>query len=133
MEYLIAIVMIGLTSAVHAGAMLLAFRAIVWSHAPQSWRVHRVAMVVHVMAIASLIETMLWASVYVGMDVIDGFRKALYFSIVTYTTLGYGDISPVTGPAASLAYIQAIFRQFYVAIMVARVMGLYVANEANRD
>ena len=53
----------------------------------------------------------------------------VYYSFVTMTTLGYGDMSPVTGPAASLAYIQAIFGQFYIAILVARLMGLYVAHE----
>ena len=94
MDVVIAVVMIGLTSAVHAGAMLLAFKAIRWSHAPRSWHIHRVAIVVHIMAIAGLLETLLWASVYLGMGFIDGFRKAVYFSIVTYTTLGYGDVTP---------------------------------------
>lgn len=57
----------------------------------------------------------------------------LYFSFVTMTTLGYGDLSPVTGAAAGAVYIQAIFGQLYIAIMIARLMGLYVANEGNQD
>ncbi|MGI9249301.1 MAG: ion channel [Woeseiaceae bacterium] len=61
------------------------------------------------------------------------FMPYLYYSFVTMTTLGYGDVSPVTGPAASLAYVQAIFGQFYIAILVARLMGLYVAHETNQD
>lgn len=56
----------------------------------------------------------------------------IYYSFVTITTLGYGDISPVTGPAASLAYVEAVFGQLYIAIMIARLMGLYVANETNQ-
>jgi hypothetical protein len=95
--FAIAILMIAVTSTVHAGAMLLAFKAIRWSHAPQSWRVHRVTLVVHVMAFSGLLETVLWAFVYLRMGVIDGFRHALYFSIVTYTTLGYGDVTPGEG------------------------------------
>jgi hypothetical protein len=55
----------------------------------------------------------------------------VYYSFVTMTTLGYGDLSPVTGPAASLAYVQAIFGQLYIAITIARLMGLYVANETD--
>ena len=57
----------------------------------------------------------------------------LYYSFVTMTTLGYGDLSPVTGPAATLAYVEAIFGQLYIAIMIARLMGLYVAHESNQD
>jgi hypothetical protein len=57
----------------------------------------------------------------------------VYYSFVTMTTLGYGDVSPVTGPAATIAYIEAIFGQLYIAIMIARLMGLYVAHESNQD
>ncbi len=61
----------------------------------------------------------------------DSIMRYLYYSFVTMTTLGYGDISPVTGPAATLAYIEAIFGQLYIAIMIARLMGLYIAHESN--
>ena len=57
----------------------------------------------------------------------------LYFSFVTMTTLGYGDMSPATGPAASLVYIEAIIGQLYVAIMIARLVGLYIVHESNQD
>ena len=57
----------------------------------------------------------------------------VFYSFVTMTTLGYGDLSPVTGPAATLAYVQAIFGQLYIAIMIARLMGLYVVHESNQD
>jgi len=56
----------------------------------------------------------------------------VYYSFVTMTTLGYGDLSPVTGLAASAAYVEAIFGQLYIAIMIARLMGLYVANESSQ-
>ena len=57
----------------------------------------------------------------------------VYYSFVTITTLGYGDISPVTGQAATIAYVEAIFGQLYIAIMIARLMGLYIVHESNRD
>jgi hypothetical protein len=63
----------------------------------------------------------------------DSIIPFLYFSFVTMTTLGYGDISPTTGPAASLVYVEAIVGQLYVAIMIARLVGLYVAHESKQD
>ena len=63
----------------------------------------------------------------------DSIIPFLYFSFVTMTTLGYGDISPTTGPAASLVYVEAIVGQLYVAIMIARLVGLYVAHESDHD
>lgn len=47
----------------------------------------------------------------------------LYFSFVTLSTLGYGDISPLTSPARSLAIIESIIGVFYVAILIARLVG----------
>ena len=53
----------------------------------------------------------------------------LYFSFVTMTTLGYGDIAPLTAVARMLAYMQAVFGQFYIAILVAGLVGAYVGRE----
>jgi hypothetical protein len=56
-------------------------------------------------------------------------RKALYyFSFVTLTTLGYGDITPVSDPAKSLAMLEAITGQVYLAVLVARLVGLNIAQ-----
>lgn len=52
----------------------------------------------------------------------------LYFSFVTMTTLGYGDISPVLPLARALAYLQAVFGQFYIAMLVAGLVGGYLAR-----
>ena len=51
-----------------------------------------------------------------------------YFSIVTLTTMGYGDITPVHPPATALATLEAIFGQFYIAIVVAQLVGLKLAQ-----
>lgn len=42
---------------------------------------------------ASVLESTIWAVSYISVGAIQGFDKALYFSIVTFTTLGYGDIT----------------------------------------
>ena len=53
---------------------------------------------------------------------------AIYFSFVTMTTLGYGDIVPVSTAARSLATLQAIFGQFYLTVLVAWLVGLHIAH-----
>ncbi len=56
----------------------------------------------------------------------------LYFSFVTMTTLGYGDILPISATARSVAYMQAIVGQFYIAVLVAGLVGAYVSKR-NKD
>ena len=56
----------------------------------------------------------------------------LYFSFVTMTTLGYGDILPVSATARGFAYMQAIVGQFYIAVLVAGLVSAYVSKR-NRN
>jgi len=56
----------------------------------------------------------------------------LYFSFVTMATLGYGDIAPVSAIARALAYIQAVFGQFYIAILVAGLVGAHITHRTIR-
>ena len=48
----------------------------------------------------------------------------LYFSFVTLATLGYGDILPTVPTTRVLAWMEAVFGQFYIAVLVARLVGL---------
>ncbi|MHC4381667.1 MAG: potassium channel family protein, partial [Planctomycetota bacterium] len=57
-----------------------------------------------------------------------GSAIALYYSLVTMTTLGYGDIVPVAPPARTLAGMQAVTGQLYIAVLVARLVGLHIAQ-----
>lgn len=52
----------------------------------------------------------------------------LYYSLVTLTTLGYGDIVPMTPAARMSAALEAVIGQVYVVILVARLVGLNVAQ-----
>ncbi|MCE7869641.1 two pore domain potassium channel family protein [bacterium CPR1] len=54
------------------------------------------------------------------------FDEMLYFSLVTVTTLGYGDVVPLGREARSLATAEAIFGQFYIAVVVGRLLSLYM-------
>jgi Ion channel len=56
----------------------------------------------------------------------------VYYSFVTLSTLGYGDVTPVTPPAQSIATLEAITGQFYLAILVARLVGIYVSNNSKQ-
>ncbi len=49
----------------------------------------------------------------------------VYFSFVTLTTLGYGDIIPNNIIVGTITYMEALMGQLYVAIMIARLVGLY--------
>jgi hypothetical protein len=52
----------------------------------------------------------------------------VYFSFVTLTTLGYGDIVPLTPTARGLAVSEAIIGQLYLAVLVARLVGRRLAK-----
>jgi Ion channel len=53
-----------------------------------------------------------------------GLTDWIYFSFVTLTTVGYGDITPVATSARSLAMLEALTGQLYPAIIIARLVSL---------
>lgn len=48
----------------------------------------------------------------------------LYFSFTTLTTLGYGDVAPVSAAARMLAVLEAVVGQLYLVVILARVVAL---------
>ena len=60
------------------------------------------------------------------------FWDLIYFSFVTLTTMGYGDILPMNSYARTLAYIEAIAGQFYIAILVASLVGAHLSDRQFR-
>src|SRR5262249_54867348 len=54
--------------------------------------------------------------------------RLTYFSLMTLTTVGYGDISPASPTARSLAAVEAGVGQVYVALLVAELVGKRVAQ-----
>ncbi len=61
-----------------------------------------------------------------------GFHDYLYFSFVTLTTLGYGDILPVSAFAKSVTLTIAVVGQFYMTILIAILVGKYLSNAAEK-
>jgi voltage-gated potassium channel len=51
-----------------------------------------------------------------------------YFSVMTLTTNGYGDIAPAGSPAYTLVWLESVFGQFYMAVVVAQLIGLRLAE-----
>ena len=85
-----------------------------------------------------------WASIYQVLEISNPHSFSLsnaeastqnfvfqmwYFSMVTLTTLGYGDISPVTMTARVFVVLEAIMGQFYIAILIANLIGRRIAQE----
>jgi len=61
-----------------------------------------------------------------GMKQLQGF-EALYFSITTLTTVGFGGISPVSRPARMLAMVEALTGTLFTAALVARLVSLHTS------
>jgi hypothetical protein len=57
-------------------------------------------------------------------------HSLLYLSLATLTTLGYGDVLPVSRPARMIAVLEAATGVFYVAITVARLVAAYQQTDA---
>jgi ion channel len=56
------------------------------------------------------------------------FSRFIYYSFVTLTSTGFGDITPVGDSARSLSILEAIIGQFYVAVLISRLVGLHIVH-----
>jgi hypothetical protein len=63
------------------------------------------------------------AGAFAGTEALAGVPWT-YYSLVTLTTMGYGDITPVSSAARSLAVAEALTGQMYIAILIARLVAL---------
>jgi len=91
----IAAVMLVVTTTIHASAMMLGLQEIRSEGTPSTkrlTRIFRISGIVILMFLAALLEVLVYALTYLALNAIEGLEKALYFSMVTFTTLGYGDI-----------------------------------------
>lgn len=87
-----------------------------------------------------LLWTLFYSTLYIfepnafssSIETIDLFESMFYFSFTTLTTLGYGDITPTTDLARALANLQALVGILYPSVFIARLVGLYTAEEMNK-
>jgi len=71
-----------------------------------------------------------FATTGAGLESVPGWIT--YFSLVTLATVGYGDVTPASPLARSLAAIEGMTGQLYVAIMIARLVALQVKHGTDR-
>jgi uncharacterized membrane protein len=60
-------------------------------------------------------------------------NQFLYFSFVTQTTLGYGDLTPATNVGRSIVVLEALIGQVFLVTLVARLVSLMAARPRGRD
>lgn len=75
------------------------------------------------------------APAFTGLAELNGTveSKMIYFSFVTLTTLGYGDVSPVNDYARSLATFEAMTGQLFIAVLLARLVALQTMNSSKPE
>ncbi|MBC8176600.1 MAG: two pore domain potassium channel family protein [Desulfobacteraceae bacterium] len=84
-------------------------------------------------AIFSLLETFHPGSFKLGSQVVPNIDSFIYFSFVTLATLGYGDIVPLTEKAQSLAIIETVMGQMYLAVNIAALVAIRISQSRNKD
>lgn len=62
-----------------------------------------------------------------------GWRNLIFFSFMTLTSIGYGDITPVTFQSQSLASIEGVIGVMYVAVLIARMVGIHSQTPQDLD
>jgi voltage-gated potassium channel len=92
-----------------------------------------------------LLIAIMWAFIYSLLEIIQPGSFAIregqvgvdrhlfiYYSLVTITTLGYGDITPLTAQANSFSSLEAVIGQIYLVVTVARLVGINIAQSMDR-
>jgi hypothetical protein len=98
--------------------------------------------VIYAAVVVYLLLAMMWAFAYFILEFVypgslsipnglsrDTFQY-IYFSFVTITTLGYGDIAPLTQKASSLVILEAVTGQIYLVVVVAWLVGMHVSRRS---
>ena len=93
--------------------------------------------------VAYLLIALMWAFLYMILELVSpgsfsfpdwGSRgetmRYEYLSFVTITTLGYGDITPVTDKASALVIMEAVVGQVYMVVLVAWLVGMHVSRRS---
>ncbi|MHC4758958.1 MAG: potassium channel family protein [Planctomycetota bacterium] len=141
LNIVIAAFMMVVTTAIHAGGMILSLRIIRSQRGSLKQRlqqtyIYSVGGIVLLMFLVSLIEVLVWAAAYLGLNAIQGFEQALYFSMVTFTTLGYGDIVLDERWRLLTSFEAAngiIMFGWTTAIVIASVQRIYFNKESLRE
>jgi hypothetical protein len=93
--------------------------------------------------VAYLLIALMWAFLYMILEAmipgsfsfpekvaLSESQRFYYLSFITITTLGYGDITPLTSKASALALVEAVIGQIYMVVLVAWLVGMYVSRKS---
>jgi len=99
--------------------------------------------VIYAAMLVYLLMAFMWSFVYVLLGLINSASfnvgsnpgqsyqmRFIYYSFVTITTLGYGDITPATDLASSFSILEAVVGQLYLVVVVARLVGMHVSSKS---
>jgi len=67
-------------------------------------------------------------SAYLDKDTLEPMQDNIYYTFMTFTTTGYGDITPTHPISKSLAVLISVSGQLYVAVIIAMLVGKYASN-----
>jgi hypothetical protein len=138
LNVIIAAVLMVATTAIHAGGMMLALYLVErqrdgLKHRLRRTRIYWISGIILLMFLVSLVEVMLWAVTYLALNAIQGFEQAFYFSMVTFTTLGYGDVVLQEGRRLLASFEAAngiIMFGWTTAIVIASVQRMYFREKS---
>lgn len=99
--------------------------------------------IIYMAILLYLLAALMWAFLYTFLELVDpaSFNIDLdhpkryllefqYYSFVTITTVGYGDITPVTDVAKAFSVLEAICGQLYLVVAVAGLVGMHVSTKS---
>ncbi len=68
-----------------------------------------------------------------GLSADSSIVDAIYYSFITITTLGYGDVTPISDNARMLASTEAVFGQLYIAVLLAKLVATHISGKPGSD
>ena len=138
LHFAYAVVLIFGTTLIHATCTVAALgwiRSVArrhWALRNSAMRAMVLALLVFLMSMAAFLESGLWAGFYVIVGALPSIEDAVYFSLVTFTTLGYGDVTLAAEWRVLAAFEAAngiIMFGWTTAIIVAAAQRLFLYHE----
>lgn len=135
LQIVVGVVIMVITIAIHQSAVSLSLQVLKRRIANMTVRrnfmskIFLVISAILALSLAVFMEAGIWAVLFVQAKIVDQFWSALYFAIVTLTTLGYGDIVP-SDDGRLLAAICAVTGLFVMGLSTGFVIEILRRMEA---
>lgn len=99
--------------------------------------------IIYAAILVYMLAALMWAFIYTFLELVDpasfnielnrsdGYLPVFqYYSFVTITTLGYGDITPITEVAKAFSVLEGVIGQLYLVVAVAWLVGMHVSGKS---